>query len=234
MDSGLYSGVSAMDTGQRRMDSIAANLANVDTPAFKRLSTSTQAFHVRRGDRTVPGLRLHQRVDFSQGALQRTEVPTDVALFGEGFFAVDAPAGELYTRNGSFQVDGDGVLQSADGYPVSWESGSGRIDPVGAPLLIDPTGNVSQGAETVGRLKLVAFDAPERLELDRKGYYAAPARLPRRAATAEVHQGALERSNVSAVDELVSMIQVQRSFEVSSNLMRSIDQTYRRLVQLRG
>lgn len=234
MDSGLYSGVSAMDVGQRRMDSIAANLANVTTPAFKRLSTSTQAFKIEQGGREVPGLRIEQTVDFAQGILERTGNPTDVALVGDGFFAVDGPSGEMYTRNGTFRLDEQGNLLTSEGYAVAWDGGGGRIDPIGAELVIDPSGTVHQGASTLGKLKLVAFEDTSALELNRRGYYVAPPRLPRSEASAEVHQGALERSNVSAVDELVSMIQVQRSFEVASNLMRSIDQTYRRLVQPRG
>lgn len=223
-----------MDVGQRRMDSIAANLANVTTPAFKRLSTSTQAFKVSRGGHDVSGVRLRQQVDFTQGILERTSAPTDVALVGDGFFVVDSRAGELYTRNGSFRLDEEGTLMTHEGYPVAWEGARGRIDSVGAEIVIDPTGTVRQGSNTVGKLKLVSFDDPTQLNIDRRGYFVAPPEMPRNESTAEVHQGALERSNVSAVDELVSMIQVQRNFEVASNLMRSIDQTYRRLVQQRG
>jgi flagellar basal body rod protein FlgG len=93
---------------------------------------------------------------------------------------------------------------------------------------------VLQGDALVGRIKLVAFEDPARLTLDRQGYFHAPPRLERSASSAEVHQGALEGSNVGAIDELVAMIQVQRSFEIASTLMRSIDQTYRRLVAPRG
>jgi flagellar basal-body rod protein FlgF len=234
VDSGLYSGVAAMDLGQQRLDTIAANLANLTTPAFKRLSSSTQGFSVQRGARRVDGIRTQQAVDFSQGVLQRTANPLDVALVGDGFFAVDTPAGEIYTRNGAFRLDERGLLQTAEGYPVVWEGGRGRIEPVGAEVVIDASGTVLQGDARVGRLKLVAFAEPERLTLDRQGYFHAPPRLGRSVSAAEVHQGALESSNVGAIDELVAMIQVQRSFEIASNLMRSIDQTYRRLVTPRG
>jgi len=234
VDNGLFSGVSAMDVGQKRMDSIAANLANVSTPAFKRFTTSTRAFNVTQEGREVPGLRLEQQIDFSQGILERTGNVTDLALVGDGFFAIDAPSGELYTRNGAFRINEDGVLVTNDGYQVVWDGSRGQLDPVGAEITIDTSGTVRQGEETVGQIKVVAFEDPARLTVDRRSYYLAPPRLARIDASAEVHQGALERSNVSAVDELVTMIQVQRNFDVASNLMRSIDQTYRRLVQQRA
>jgi flagellar basal body rod protein FlgG len=92
---------------------------------------------------------------------------------------------------------------------------------------------VRQGEREVGRLKLVDFADRQALTFDSQGYFLAAPRAAREPATAEVHQGALEASNVQAVDELVAMIQVQRDFQISSKLMSSIDQTYRRLTQPR-
>jgi flagellar basal-body rod protein FlgF len=223
-----------MDVGQKRMDSIAANLANVSTPAFKRLTTATRSFMLTTDQAKVPTIALEQQIDFSQGELERTGNPTDLALMGNGFFAVDAPSGEIYTRNGSFRLNEEGVLLTSDGYPVVWEGSRGQLDPVGAQIMIDSSGTITQGEKKAGQIKIVDFEDPARLTVGRRSYYIAPPRLARTEASAQVHQGAIERSNVSAVDELVSMIQTQRSFEVASNLMRSIDQTYRRLVQPRA
>ena len=233
MNQGLYEGVSAMDSAQRRMEAITSNLANLGVNGFKRRSVATNSFdtilqgQVRRqiGTRTV--------VDHSQGTLVPSDRAYDLALAGEGFFAVETPKGEAYTRNGQFQIDDSGVLQTLEGFPVAWEGGRGSIDPTGPDLVVDPEGYVSQGPEQLGQVKVVNFDDRARLHQDRSGYYFAPEGVERSAHTALVRQGVVEAANVNAVDEMVSMISAQRSFESATRLMQMIDQTYRRLTQLR-
>jgi flagellar basal-body rod protein FlgF len=234
MEGGIYSGVSALDVGERRMDTISANLANLATPGYKRLGSSTQAFELPgRNGGVRRGLHSGQVIDFSQGSLQRTGNQTDLALMGDGFFAVDGPAGEVYTRRGNFHFDGDGVLKTVEGFPVAWEGGRGTLDATGAAVLIDGSGTVRQGDREVGRLKLVDYADRQTLTFDNQGYFLAAPSAAREQATADVHQGALEASNASAIDEMVQMIQVQRAFQTSSKLMSSIDQTFRRLTQPR-
>lgn len=234
MEGGIYSGVSALDVGERRMDTISANLANLSTPGYKRLGSSTKAFEMPGRNGTVRrGLHSGQVIDFTQGALQRTGNQTDLALMGDGFFAVDGPGGEVYTRRGNFHFDSDGVLKSVEGFPVAWDGARGTLDATGEEVLIDGSGAVRQGGREVGRLKLVDFADRQALTFDNQGYFLAPPRAPREPATADVHQGALEASNASAIDEMVQMIQVQRAFQTSSKLMSSIDQTFRRLTQPR-
>ena len=229
MNTGLYSGVSAMRANQRRLEAITANLSNVSTPAYKRLSTLSEGVAIARADPGDLRVRVSSKTDFTQGPLERTENPLDLALQGEGFFAVEGPEGQVYTRNGSFRLDERGTLTTADGRPVAWRQLGGGIDPVGQPVRVDTAGTVFQGSAEVGALELVAFDDLARLRLDNDGYYRAPAELERDPATAEVHQYALEGSNVSSIDELVAMITVQRSFESAAALMQKIDETYRRL-----
>lgn len=229
MSSGLYSGVSAMRANQRRLEAITANLANVSTPAYKRLSTISQGFAVDRG---APGdlrVQVSSETDFTQGPLERTENPLDLGLLGDGFFAVEGPEGQVYTRNGSFRLDERGALLTADGRPVAWRSLGGSIDPVAEPVRVDTSGTVYQGSAEIGALQLVAFEDPTQLRMGPDGYYHAAPDLERTPAQAEVHQYALEGSNVSSIDELVAMITVQRSFESAAALMEKIDETYRRL-----
>ena len=233
MDTGLYSGVAAMRASEKRMEAITANLANLDTPAFKRLTSSTRAFDLGEGARRRTEVVTQNAVDFGQGVLERTGNALDLGLEGPGFFAVESPAGEVYTRNGSFHLDEQGVLQTQDGYPVAWEGARGVLTPVGDPITVDGSGLVRQGANDVGRIKLAGFAEPARLEHDARGYWHAPADLAPAAPEATVHQGASERSNASSIDELVEMVRVQRSFESAASLMRSIEQSYRRLNQQR-
>ena len=220
-----------MAAQQRRLDSISANLANVGTVGFKRGVTASHEVEVERPRGKVRGVTTLAQVDFSQGNLQRTGRELDLALFGDGFFAVEGPDGEVYTRDGNFQMTEAGVLVNEEGLPLAWAQFTGAIDPVGLPLVIDEEGNVRQGVQDIGRLKVVEFDDRSQLGKDRMGYWAAPAGLKEQASTTRVHQYALEDSNAYGVEEMVSMIGVQRSFEVVAKVFQAIDQTYERLTR---
>jgi flagellar basal body rod protein FlgG len=229
MNTGLFSGVSALRASESRLEAITSNLANVSTPAYKRRTSVTHAFVVAGADGRQRDFEARTRIDFSQGPLQRTGNPLDVALLGDGFFAVDGPQGEIYTRAGSFRLDAEGNLLTPESFPVSWETRGGALDPIGDTVRIDEAGTVFQGEVEVGQLKIVAFEAIDKLQPVHAGYYEAPANIRRTPADTEVHQYALEGANTSAVDELVSLITVQRAFESAANLLRTIDQSYRRL-----
>ena len=233
MDTGLYSGVAAMGAAEKRLEAIAANLANLDTTAYKRTSTATAVFEVPRGPAKRRELATTDTIDFTQGVLERTGNPLDLALDGRGFFAVETRDGEAYTRDGAFRVDEQGVLLTQDGDPVAWDGARATLAPVGEAVTVDGAGVVRQGSQELGRLKLVDFADPSRLARDPRGLWHARRDLDPAASTATVHQGALERSNASSIDELVAMIRVQRGFESATSLVRSIDQSYRRLNQQR-
>ena len=100
-------------------------------------------------------------------------------------------------------------------------------------MSVDSEGLMRQGDVEVGRLRIVDFEEPGRLEFDRKGFYHAAGSMREATPTAIVHQGTLEGANVSAVDEMVAMIAAQRSFESASKLMQTIEQSYRRLTKAR-
>lgn len=231
MNVGMYRGMEAMAASEQRLASVTTNLANARSTAFKRVAT------VQHGEATPGGnpehavVRTRTSIDWTQGPLERTGVATDLALQGEGFFVVEGPKGELFTRDGRFQVTEEGALVTGDGLPVAWAGARGTLDPVGSPLRIDLDGSVHQGDQRVGRLQLVDFAERGRLEQGRLGYFVAPPELERLPAASEVHQYALEGSNVSSVDELVRLISTQRSFEAGSNVVQMIGQTYERLAR---
>jgi flagellar basal-body rod protein FlgF len=228
---GLYRSAVAMSAQQRRLDGISANLANVGTVGFKRGVTASHEVEVERPRGKVRGVTTLAEVDFAQGNLTRTGREHDVALFGDGFFAVDGPDGEAYTRDGSFHVTEGGVLVSEEGLPVAWDQLSGSIDPVGMPLVIDQAGNVRQGIQDIGRLRVVAFDDPSVLSKDARGFWSAPRGVRPLPSDAQVHQYSLEESNANAMEEMVDMITVQRSFETVARVFEAIDQTYERLTR---
>lgn len=232
MNSGVYSGISAMRSAERRLEAITSNLANASTTAFKTRSTAANAFYIGNAEDQHIEVSTTLKTDFTQGPIERTGNPYDLALQGgdvPDFFVVEGPQGEAYTRDGSFRLDEQGVMQTVDGHMVAWAGPRQQIDPIGEQVTIDPTGTVFQGANRLGQLQVVSFDSFINLQNDGRGYYTADPALTRGERTGEVHQGALERSNVSSVDELIAMITVQRRFESASNLLKKIDESYQRL-----
>ena len=219
-----------MRAQERQLGAIAGNLANVDTPGFKRGVSATHEFRLPVA-REVRGLVEAQRVDFSQGELERTGRDLDLALFGEGFFAVEGPEGEVYTRDGSFHVDPGGTLVDGMGAPLAWAERRAPVDPAGLPITVDGDGAVRQDGRLLGRLRIVAFRDPQGLVPDGAGNWRAPVGLAETTATAVVHQRALERSNATGIEEMVAMIEVQRAFQASANVFGNIQESYRRLTR---
>jgi len=233
MDKGLTMGVTAMRAAEARLEVIAANLANLSAPAYKRQASATEVFTLQRGGKRVEELQTRAVRDFSQGLIERRDDPFALALDGDGFFAVETPTGEAYTRNGGFRLNDQGDLLTIDGFPVAWSGARGRVQPTGEALTIDASGGVHQGASTLGALKLVTFADKQALQVDADGYFRMPETVERQPATAEVHQFATERSNAESVDELVALIKAQRSYDTSASILRTIDQSFRRLNQSR-
>ena len=221
-----------MRANQRALDSIAINLSNLGTTGYKRVRTANHQFEIPREHGPVRGLDVTGDVDFSQGELNRTGRSLDLALYGEGFFAVESGRrGEVYTREGSFHLTDQNVLVTEAGHQVAWESLTGTLEATGLSIEIDGEGVVRQGGAEIGRLRIVDFEDRTRLKQDANGYWRAPRGLKQTAHSATVHQGALEDSNASGMEELVAMITIQRSFESVANVMSSIEDSYRRLTQ---
>ncbi len=219
-----------MAAAQKRMDRLANNLANLETTAYKRQTSFIHALSKGAGNHSE--LHVGTKFDFSQGELEPTGNALHVALDGEGFFGVEGEDGEVYTRNGAFQVDENGTILSHAGLPVAWAELRGVLDPTGERIEIGTDGGVSQGGRSLGRLRIANFADLGKLSQDTNGYYHAPLGLEETAHTATVHQGALEGSNVSPIEEMVAMIAVQRSFSGATNILGLISETYRRLSRI--
>ena len=231
MNLGLYRGVSAMVTAEKSMDSVASNLASLRTPGFKRRASAYHGFQVGRFASQETAVKLSERNDFTQGVIEQTGNQLDLALLGDGFFELDGPNGQLFTRDGEFLLTRDGNIVSPEGFPVVWSRQAGVLDPAGEPILVDHEGVVMQGGRNVGSLKVVAFDDQNALRHSSDGYFVADPNLSRRDSIAQVRQYGLERSNVDPVEELVALITVQRSHERAAAIVSQIDQSYRRLTR---
>ncbi len=216
---------------ERELDGLSTNLANLGTVGYKRGRSAFHEFSVPRQSGDVRGVVIRTNVDFSQGDLERTGRDLDLALLGEGFFAVEGPAGEVYTRVGDFHLTPQGVLVAEDGRPVNWQRRPVAIDPEGERLTIESDGTVRQGSTELGRLRIVDFADRQRLTRDAAGYWVAPPEARQAVPTAAVHQYALEGSNGNGIEEMVAMIGVQRAFESVARVVSSIEESYRRLTR---
>jgi len=260
MSNALAIARTGMEAQQTQLDVISNNLANVGTNGFKRANavfedllyqnlrqagsaTSEQSqlptgLQIGLGVRTVATSR-----SFAQGSLQQSSNQLDVAIKGQGFFQITLPDGtNAYTRDGSFQVDSQGRLVTTTGYPVA----SGITVPLAAQnVAISAEGIVSatvpgnSAPQTLGSIVLANFVNPPGLEPRGQNLYTETAAsgapntgAPNANGLGALLQGYVETSNVNVVQELVSMIQVQRAYEMNSKAIQTADQMLQKLAQL--
>ena len=256
----LWIAKTGLSAQQAQLDVISNNLANVGTSGFKRSravfedlmyqnarsagAQSSQQTQVASGLQLGTGVRpvATERL-FTQGNLQQTSNPKDVAIQGQGFFQVLMPDGSTaYTRDGSFQLNAEGQLVTASGYPVQ-PAVTVPANMVDMSIGSDGTITIQQAASSqhvqVGSLQLAHFANPAGLESKGENLYAetpasgAPNTVtPGTNGTGVLMQGYVETSNVNVVEELVNMIQTQRAYEINSKAINTADQMLQRLGQL--
>lgn len=256
----LWISKTGLDAQQTQMDVIANNLANVNTAGFKRSravfedllyqtlrqpgAQSSQQTQLPTGLQIGTGVRpvAAERV-FTQGNLTQTSNDKDVAIQGAGFFQVLMPDGSTaYTRDGSFSVDANGQLVTANGFVVQ---PAVTIPANAITLTIGRDGTISvtqAGASSptqVGALQLATFINPAGLEARGENLYVETAasgspstNTPGSNGAGLLAQGYVETSNVNVVEELVSMIQTQRAYEINSKAIQTSDQMLQRLSQV--
>ncbi len=260
MINSLWIAKTGMEAQQTQLDVISHNLANVSTTGYKRASavfedliyqnmrqvgsqTTEQnqlptGLHLGLGVRTVATSR-----NFMQGGLQQSNSNLDVAIKGNGFFQVTMPDGTAgYTRDGSFQVDAQGRLVTASGIPVA---NGITIPPSATAVSISADGAVSAllpgntAPQPLGNLAMASFINPPGLEPRGENLYVETAAsgqptqgTPGTNGLGTMVQGYLETSNVNVVQELVSMIQTQRAYEMNSKAVQTSDQMLAKLAQL--
>ncbi|MCQ2588877.1 MAG: flagellar basal-body rod protein FlgF [Treponema sp.] len=247
---GWYTGASGMNAQQYRLDAISNNLANVDTAGYKKDITVSKSFSellIRRtnfdGVYPVPdgsadvqpiigtlglGIEINENyTDFSQGSFKLTNTKTDIALGNEGFYVVDTPYGERYTRNGNFFIGKEGILETKDGYPVLGENGPIYLENDRFHVNQDGIILTEDGVE-VDRFQVVRFDNERYLEKMGNSFYKAneisgPAHIAEGDERPRFVQGYTETSNVNVVNEMVQMIEVNRAYEANQKSIQSED-----------
>lgn len=251
-----------------RMDALSNNLANVDVTGYKKDVSVHKAFAellLRRMDDdgvhripfgsvdTAPvvgklgtGVELNEIYTvFSQGALKQTDSPFDIALDGEGFFSIQTPDGERYSRNGTFTLGKEGLLLTNDGFPVMGEKGPIHLKKNN--FVVDQQGRIFQNStfagdperlvsieenewgnmEYVDKLKLVDFDSTRYLKKQGSSMWKSTDISGNAKVFLDggpnVRQGFLEGSNVNPVIEMVNMIEVNRTYEANQKVVTTQD-----------
>ncbi len=239
---GIYTSASSMVANQRRLDLISNNMANVNTTGYKKdgaMAASFPEMLISRLDengateigRLGTGVSLEESyTDFSMGEIKKTGGKLDLALQGDGFFVVDTPAGERYTRNGDFSINQVGQVVTAQGYPVLGERGPIQIVP-GRRISIDSNGRFHFDQLAGDQLRVVNFAEKQRLEKMGQNLYQTVAGMEaNQAENYQVKQGYLEGANVSVISEMVKMIEVNRHFAANQKVIRAYDETLNRTV----
>ncbi len=231
MENALLIGLSRQSVLRRSLDVIANNIANLNTNGFKADNSVFEetTMPLARDERAAGAQRRVSFVtdratwhDLRQGGIELTGAPLDIALDGNGFLAVQTPAGERYTRNGALQLNAAGELVTASGFRVLGEGGPIVMQPQDKNITIARDGSVSAGDAARGKLRIVEFAQPGRLQKDGTNNFAAPADMqPAPVATPRVIQGAVEKSNVQSVVEMTRMIEVTRTYTTISQMLQN-------------
>lgn len=244
----MYSGLFGALTCEYRMACIANNLANANTTGYKQEKLAfkdvfTKYAHdeirepvlsLRENQLFPPAMNMAKvrigevKTDHSQGSLKITESPLDMAIAGEGFFKIQTPGGLMYTRNGNFHLTADGQLVTAQGHEVLGDGGAIVIPP-NARVEVNDRGQIYADGELAGQVAVVSVADPDKNLVKHGdnlykpvGDGAAEGDMP---AQTTVNQGYLEAANINIVEEMVNMIEVQRSYEAYAKVMSTSNET---------
>jgi flagellar basal-body rod protein FlgF len=202
------------------LDLVANNLANSSTSGYKTdgefytLFSSEAAGEDASGPSSVPMIQ-RQWTDFAQGLLEPTNNPLDFGLSGKGFFVVQGPSGPLYTRNGNFRFSTGGALVTSEGYPLLQQNGQPFHANTAQPVQVSRDGEITQNNNSIGTVKIAEFQNPAGLTKFGSNYFSnTTGQDPVDATGAQIYQGKIETSNVSASHGAVRIVGLSRQFEM--------------------
>ena len=247
MNVSLYQAASALNAMDRWQETIAENLASASVPGFKKqdfsfaakeaglLPGSTNAATgTPKGSHALLMPSGSATTNFQPGEFRMTGVKTDVAIDGRGFFEVQLPNGQsVLTRDGEFHVSSQGQLVTKEGFTVNGEGGPIQIDPNNhTELSISASGEVSQGADSKGRLKVSDVNNPRLLTRMSGGYFMAsdPDAKLTPATGASLRQGFIETGNTSVVMEMANLMTAMRTFEANQRMAQIHDERLGRAI----
>ena len=249
----LYISSTGLRSQQAQIDTISNNVANMQTPGFKKSRvnfaeiTSAALDDARESQAQTKGdgsLVVSTLPVFSEGDVRQTQNPTDLAINGNGFFELENAQGDkVYTRSGEFRIDSDGNLTSVDGLQLAK---SIQVPPDAKDLQIASTGEISAllGSDTtrtqIGALELATFPAPDALQANGGNNYlptaesgAASLGKPGDVGFGTLQQGALEMANVDLIDEMSNLMIAQRAYQLNARVLQASDQILETINNLR-
>jgi len=255
MIKGLYTSAAGMLPLAYRQDLIANNLANVNTSGYKQdrafvhelinadlylnehgiastgqpprlVNVMPPAYRAAVGNASQ--VIVHQ-TDFTRGKMEVTGNDLNLAIEGDGFFTVDTPQGDQYTRSGYFSINADGELVTADGYTVLGEAGP--INVQGGKIIVQHNGDVLVNDGPRGTLRITDFNKPYRMTKTADNLFIPEAgAAEQEAEDFVIRQGVLEQANSHSIDQMVKMIEILRLFELNQRAIRLQDETLQQAV----
>ena len=247
MENALLIGLSRQSALERQLDAVANNIANVNTAGYKAdntlfeeyLNTPAHEDNFAGADRRVSFVQDRGTFrDMSQGAVEETKNPLDVAISGSAFLAVQTPGGERYTRDGNLHINAQGQLVTVAGNPVLGTAGpivfqqtdhDINITADGTITVVEGNGRVDSGR---GTLRLVSFtNAQQMLKEGFNLYAAGEGGAPQADTKSRVQQGFIEKSNVNSVIEMSRMMEVNRAYTSIATLMQQQGELQKNAIQ---
>lgn len=221
MQPAIYVGLSAQLVLEKRLETVARNVANMNTAGYRAEEVKFDTFISKKGADPVNYASAGETfTSRASGGFDKTGNPLDVAVEGQGFFAIQTPAGTVYTRDGRMKMSPQGQLTTLLDHPVLDAGGAPlQLDPEAGPPSIARDGMIWQGNQQVGAIGLFSIDPDARLQR-----YENSGVIPNRPATAildfvtdGVRQGYVEGSNVNPIREMTKLIMVTRAFDSAAN-----------------
>ena len=250
MNVSLYQAAAALEGSLQRQDVIAENLAAAGIPGFKRSQVGFHSVNAEMFSNALDSVnktelqymlpRVTGYINFDQGNLMPSGDNNSLSVDGPGFFSVNSPEGTVYTRNGSFLINSEGLMVTTEGYPLRTAGGGTiTVDTNNInPITIDRNGNVSQGGAPLGQLDLVTFNEDDLKNLQRlnaaffKAGTATP--LPIDPQLTRVAQGFLESANTTPTQEMGELMTSLRHFEANQRIMKVHDEQMGKVIQQLG
>lgn len=247
MFKGLYTAYTGMLNEQNRMDILTNSLANVTTVGFKKEGSTSQSFddvlavkikdasvglwNVQRTGINNPGVKIGENyTDYTQGSFRITENTYDLALDGDGFFAIEFTnkAGETstkYTRAGQFTLNREGYLVTQEGdYVLDTQNRRIQLNTL-LDSTISENGTISQNGQTVAQIQVTDFEDYDYLQRYGETYFEPIEGARTTPADVQIYSGYLEMSNVQSVQEMVNLIAITRSYESNQKVIQTMDDT---------
>jgi flagellar basal body rod protein FlgG len=236
MSKGIYVALSGAVSQEVALDVTAANVANSTSAGYQKLRPQFRRVLVAASRRDLRfGAVGGTSVDTQPGTIRQTGRPLDLALPAGSYLGVTTPRGERYTRCGALQIAADGTLRTSTGAVIAGENGQPLKAPVGGgEFKIDGNATLWSGGASIGKLRLVKFDAPQQLQHEGGGLFSTGGGGAPQASTDPVEVGFLEESNAPPVQAMTDLLTASRTFEAFQRAIETFGEVDRKILTVPG